>query len=132
MGFLADRTGHFGPQGFEFFFGFVTAHALQRARQHHRDARQRHFSRRQGLALGPLNAGFAQGLHHFAVVRLVKKGADAVRHDRPDIGHFQQRFFARHHDGFKLAKVSGQFFGRGLAHMANAQTEQKAAQCGLL
>ena len=130
MGFFADRARHFGPQRFEFFFGFVAAHALQGACQHHGDARQRHFGGGQGVAFGPVHACIAQGLHHFAVVRLVKKAADAVRHHRAHVGHLLERVFAGGHDGIELAEMAGQLFGRGFAHMADAQAEHKAPECG--
>ena len=103
---------------------------MQRACEHHSDSRQGHFGGRQGIAFGPGDACIAQGLHHFAVVRLIKKGADAVRDHRAHIGHLQQRVFAGDHDGTQLTEMAGQFFGRGLAHMANAQAEQKAPEGG--
>ena len=130
MGFFAHRSGHLGPQGLEFFFGLITPHALQRTGQYHRDARQWHFGGSQRLALWPSDTRVAQGLHHLAVVGLGKKSVDAVRHNRPHIGHLQERVFAGDHDRIELTKMPGQFFGGGFAHMADAQAENKAAQRG--
>ena len=103
---------------------------MQRAREHHGNARQGHFGGCQCVAFGPGHTCIAQGLHHLAVVRLVKKGADAVRHHGAHIGHLQKRVFAGDHDGIELPEMAGQLFGRGFAHMANAQAEQKSAQGG--
>ena len=69
-------------------------------------------------------------MHHFAIVWLIKKGAIAVGHHRAHIGHLQKCVFAGGHDGIELTEVAGQFFGCGLAHMSNAQAEQKAPEGG--
>ena len=53
-------------------------------------------------------------------MRLVKEGANALGHDGAHIGHLQQLLQRGVHDGVHLAEVTGQLFGRGLAHMANA------------
>jgi hypothetical protein len=65
-------------------------------------------------------------------VGLLKEGVQALRHHRAHVGHLQQLLDAGVHDGVQRAKVARQVFGRGLAHMAQPQAEQKARQGGLL
>ena len=61
----------------------------------------------------------------------------ALRHHRPHIAHGQQLFHCGGlcggvaHDGAQTAKVFGQVFGRGFAHVANAQTKEKTGQRGV-
>ena len=77
-----------------------------------------------------MDATGAQLLHHLAVVRLVKKGADALRHRGPYVVNDQQLLFRSVHDRVDLAKVARQRLGRGLAHVADAQAKQEARQGG--
>ena len=69
--------------------------------------------------------------HDLAVVGLIKEVADALRHYRAHVVHFQQFLQARVHQSVDVAEVLGQVLGRALAHMADAQTEQEAAQGGV-
>ena len=71
-------------------------------------------------------------LDHFAVVRLVKEGADALGDDGADIGHLQQLRFGRVHDAVEPAKMARQRLGSRLADMPDAQAENKARQRGVL
>ena len=77
-------------------------------------------------------------LHHLAVVGLLEEGVHAARHDGAHVGHLQQllfgggRFCVHTHQRIERAKVFGQVFGGGLAHMPDAQRKQKARQRGLL
>ena len=80
----------------------------------------------------PAQAAGAQLGHHLAVVRLLKKSVDALRHHRADVTHLQQALKWRVHDGVQATEMPCQRFGGRLAHMANTQTKQKARQGGLL
>ena len=132
MGFLADAARHFGPQGFEHVFGLVAAERGQGAGQHIGLTRQGQAGPGAGNALGPSDTTGPQLFHHFAVVSLIEKRSQALRHDGPNIRHLQQLVDGGIHDGVHLAEMAHQLFGRGLAHMANAQTKQKTGQGGWL
>ena len=75
-----------------------------------------------------MHAASAQLLNDFAVMHLVEKLPDALRHDRPNIVYLQQLLHSRHHDGIQIAKVLCQILRRGLADMTNAETEQEFSQ----
>ena len=64
-------------------------------------------------------------------MRLAEKARDRGGHHRADIGHLQQLFFARLHDGVKLAEVARQVFGGGLPHLPDAEAKQEARQRGV-
>ena len=65
-------------------------------------------------------------------MRLIKKSAQAVRHHRPNIAHRLQLLQRRVHDGVQATEMACQRLGGGLAHVPDAQAEQKARQRGLL
>ena len=71
-------------------------------------------------------------LHHLAVVGLVKEESQAFGDNGAHVIDLQELLFRGVHDGVEVAKVPRQFFGCGLAHMANAQSEHKSGQSGLL
>ena len=61
-----------------------------------------------------------------------KKVANRLRHDGAHVVDLQQLLHACGHQCIELAKVPGQVFGCGLAHMANAQAVEKTRQRGAL
>ena len=132
VGLFTDRASHLGPSRFQPVFGFVTAQRGQRAGDDKGFARQRLRCHRRRFAFLPRHATGAQLLHHFAVVRLIKKSANAFGHDGTDIAHGQQLRFGGLHNGVELAEMPRQFFCGGFARMANAQAENKTRQRGLL
>jgi hypothetical protein len=77
-----------------------------------------------------VHAGGAQLLDHLAIVRLGEELGDALRHDRPHVGHLLQRIDVGCDQRVEIAEVACQITRGGLADVADAEREDEAGQRG--
>ena len=77
-----------------------------------------------------MQTGCTQSGDDIAIMWFGKEVLKAGAYHRPHIIDLQQGGFIGGHQCIQIAKVACQIFGRGFAHMANAQAINKARQSG--
>ena len=103
-------------------FRLIARHIGQRSCNHEGHPGKRPVLRYLGrVGILPADAEILQLTHDIEIVFLIQKISDALRHDRPDIGHFYERFCIGIDNGLKVAEVCRQVRGRSLANITDSQ-----------